>query len=126
MALLGSEVKALRGGGASLSDAYAGEKDGQLYLFNAHIPEYKPANKFNHEPKRPRLLLVKAKERDRLLGSIRREGTTIIPLSLFFNSRGLAKCLLGLAKGKRKEDKREATKDREWKREQGRAMKKNF
>lgn len=122
MVLLGSEVKSLREGGASMSDAYASEKDGQLYLFNLHIPEYKPANRFNHDPKRPRQLLIGKKEYERLLGAIKRDGVTLIPLNLHFSQRGIAKCLLGLAKGKRKEDKREAIKSREWDREQARAM----
>lgn len=123
LVLLGTEVKGLRAGGASLSDAYAGEKDGQMYLFNAHIPVYKPANKFNHEPKRPRQLLIKQKQIEQLYGSIKREGTTLVPLKLYFNSRGYAKCLLGLAKGKKKSDKREAIKKREFDREKSRAMK---
>ncbi len=122
MVLLGSEVKALREGGASMSDAYANEKDGEIFLFNLHIPEYKPASKFNHEPKRPRQLLLKKKEYERLLGSIKRDGVTLIPLNLHFSSRGIVKCLLGLAKGKRKEDKREGIKQREWDRQKSRVL----
>jgi len=126
MVLQGSEVKALRNGGASMSDAHAGQKDDALYLFNMHIPEYKPANRFNHEPKRPRKLLVNRREYERLIGSIKRDGITLVPLSLFFNKRGVAKCLLGLAKGKNKADKRESIKTREWNREKSRAMKKDY
>ena len=126
LVLLGTEVKSLRAGGASLSDAYADQKGDALYLFNMHIPEYKPANRFNHEPKRERKLLIKKREYERLVGSIRRDGVTLVPLSLFFNKRGIAKCLLGLAKGKRKEDKREAIKTREWNREKSRALKKTY
>ncbi len=126
LVLLGTEVKSLRAGGASLSDAYADQKGDALYLFNMHIPEYKPANRFNHEPKRERKLLIKKREYERLVGSIRRDGVTLVPLSLIFNKRGIAKCLLGLAKGKRKEDKREAIKTREWNREKSRALKKTY
>jgi len=120
--LSGTEVKALRNGSASIAEAYAGEKDGELFLLNAYVPEYKPANRFNHEPKRPRKLLVKRKELDKLLGSIRREGITLVPLSIYFNERGIAKVELGLAKGKRKGDKRETEKARDWQREKARLM----
>lgn len=123
MILQGTEVKALRNGQASLADAYAGERQGELYLFNCHINEYAPAARFNHTPKRPRKLLVHRRERDKLLGAIRREGITIVPLSIYFNERGLAKVGLGLAKGKKKADKREAIKDRDWKRDKARLMK---
>src|SRR5690606_39177013 len=89
--LHGTEVKALREGRGNLQDAYAGELEGELFLFNAYIPEYKPANRFNHELKRPRRLLVHRRERDRLLGAVRRQGMTIVPLSIYFNARGIAK-----------------------------------
>ena len=88
--LQGSEVKSLRTGRASIAESYAGEDRGRLMLFNANIPIYEPA-RVNHEPKRPRELLVKAKERNRLLGLIRREGVTLVPLNFYFNNRGLAK-----------------------------------
>ena len=120
--LSGTEVKALRNGSASIAEAYAGEKDGELYLLNAYVPEYKPAQRFNHEPKRARKLLVKRKELDKLLGSIRRDGVTLVPLSIYFNERGIAKVELGLAKGKKKGDKRETEKARDWQREKGRLM----
>ena len=90
-------------------------------LFNANIPIYEPA-RVNHEPKRPRELLVRAKERNRLLGLIRREGMTLVPLNLYFNDRGLAKLQIGLAKGRRKQDKRQAAKDRDWGREKARLL----
>lgn len=122
MVLLGTEVKSLRDGGCQLTDAHAGERDGEIWLFNAHIPEYRGGNRFNHEPKRPRKLLVSRKERDRLLGAVTREGMTVVPLSIYFNSRGLAKCELGLAKGKKKEDKRATLRDRDWKRDKARLM----
>lgn len=121
IALMGSEVKVLRQGQASIAEAYAGEKDGEIYLFNATIPEY-PAARFNHEPKRPRRLLLHKREINRLLGRVSREGMTLIPLSIYFNGRGRAKLSLGLAKGKRKADKREAEKARDWQREKSRLM----
>ena len=120
--LSGTEVKSLRGGRASISEAYAGESGGELFLFNAHIPEYGTGNRFNHEPKRPRKLLLHRREIDRLLGATRREGMTLVPLSLYFNPRGLAKVELGLARGKKMHDKREATKQRDWQREKARLM----
>ena len=90
-------------------------------LFNANIPIYEPA-RVNHEPKRPRELLVKARERNKLLGLIRREGMTLVPLSLYFNDKGLAKISLGLAKGRKKQDKRQAAKDRDWSRDKARLL----
>ena len=119
--LTGSEVKSLRTGRASIAESYATEEKGKLVLVNANIPIYEPA-RVNHEPKRPRELLVKAKERNRLLGLIRREGMTLVPLSLFFNDRGLAKLQIGLAKGRKKQDKRQAAKDRDWGREKARLL----
>jgi SsrA-binding protein len=119
--LLGSEVKSLRTGRASIAEAYAGEDSGRLMLFNANIPIYEPA-RVNHEPKRPRELLVKARERNKLLGLIRREGMTLVPLSLYFNDKGLAKISLGLAKGRKKQDKRQAAKDRDWSRDKARLL----
>ena len=120
--LLGTEVKSLRSGQASLNDAYAGEKDGELFLINSHIPEYAAANRFNHEPRRQRKLLLKRRELDRILGAIRREGMTAVPLSIYFNERGMAKVELGLAHGKKKHEKRETQKKREWTREKARVM----
>ena len=120
--LVGSEVKSLRLGRASINEAYAGEDRGQLALFNAHIPEYRPAEPFNHEPKRVRKLLVHRKERDRLLGLTRRSGYTLIPMALYFNDRGLAKLQIGLAKGTRTVDKREDVKKRDWERQKARLL----
>ncbi len=120
--LLGSEVKSLRGGRASIGEAFAVEKDGELFLINAHIPEYEAANRFNHAPKRPRKLLLRKREVERLRGRINREGMTVVPLSIYFNPRGIAKCQLGIAKGKRMIDKRETIKERDWQREQARLM----
>lgn len=119
--LLGSEVKSLRTGRASIAESYAGEDSGRLMLFNANIPIYEPA-RVNHGPKRPRELLVKARERNKLLGLIRREGMTLVPLSLYFNDKGLAKITVGLAKGRKKQDKRQAAKDRDWGRDKARLL----
>ena len=121
MVLLGTEVKMLRQGQASINEAYAAERDGALYLVGAHIPEYKSARD-NHEPGRPRKLLLHRKEQNKLRGLIKREGMTIVPLGIYFNERGLAKCELGLAKGKRKADKREAEKSRDWQRDKARLL----
>jgi len=121
MVLLGTEVKMLRQGQASINEAYAAEREGALYLVGAHIPEYKSARE-NHEPGRPRKLLLHRKEQNKLRGLIKREGMTIVPLGIYFNERGLAKCELGLAKGKRKADKREAEKSRDWQRDKARLL----
>ena len=120
--LFGTEVKSLREGKASINESYAGESDGNLTLFNSHIPEYTAANRFNHEPRRLRPLLVKSRERDRLLGLMRREGCTLVPLKLYFNERGIAKIEVGVARGKRKIDKRQDQKTRDWNREKSRLL----
>ena len=119
--LKGSEVKSLRVGRASIAESYAGEQHGRLMLINANIPVYSAARD-NHEPKRMRELLVSRKQRDRLLGLIRRDGVTLVPLTLYFNDRGLAKINIGLAKGRKKQDKREAQKDRDWSRQKNRLL----
>jgi SsrA-binding protein len=119
--LQGSEVKSLRTGRASIAESYAGEDRGRLVLFNANIPIYEPA-RANHEPKRPRELLVSAKQRNQLLGAIRRDGMTLVPLLLYFNDRGIAKLQIGLAKGRKKQDKRQASKDRDWGRQKARLL----
>jgi SsrA-binding protein len=120
--LAGTEVKALRGGKASIGEAFAGEQGGELYLFNAYIPEYEAANRFNHQPRRARKLLVHKREMERLLGQIRREGVTVVPLSFYFNPRGIVKVELGLARGKRKVDKRATEKEKDWKRDKARLL----
>ena len=120
--LTGTEVKALRAGGVQITEAHAGERDGELWLFNAHIPEFHGGNRLNHEPKRPRKLLLHKKEIEKMIGAVSRERMTIVPLELFFNERGRAKLLLGLAKGKTKGDKRESIKERDWKRDKARLM----
>jgi SsrA-binding protein len=120
--LSGTEVKSLRQGRATISEAYAGESNGELYLFNSYIPEYEAGNRFNHEPKRPRKLLVHRREMGRLLGATQRQGMTLVPLSLYFNPRGLAKVELGVARGKKLHDKRASVKERDWQREKQRIM----
>lgn len=120
--LVGSEVKTLRSGRANIAESYASPERGELYLINADIPTYAAASLFNHEPRRPRKLLVKRRELARLTGAVAREGRTIVPLKLYFNDRGIAKLEIGVAKGKKAHDKRAATKDRDWKRDQARLM----
>lgn len=122
LVLQGSEVKVLRAGQASIAEAYADAQAGELFLVNANIPEYKAANRFGHQPRRPRKLLLHRKEMNKLLGAIRREGVTIVPLSIYFNERGRAKVELGLAHGKKKADRRQSEKDRDWQRDKARIM----
>ncbi len=122
LVLTGSEVKSLRSGQASIREAYGRDEDGELYLLNANIPEYPGANRFNHEPKRPRKLLVRRRELARLIGQVRREGYSLVPLSIYFNPRGIAKVELGLAKGRKKIDKRDVEKKRDWERQKARLM----
>jgi SsrA-binding protein len=122
LALTGSEVKSLRQGKANIAEAYASDEAGALYLVNAHIAEYKQAGRANHEPTRPRKLLLHKRELDRLRGAIQRQGMTVVPLKLYFNARGIAKAELGLAKGKQLHDKRETEKNRDWQRQKGRLM----
>ncbi|HET9902531.1 MAG TPA: SsrA-binding protein SmpB [Xanthobacteraceae bacterium] len=122
LALTGTEVKSLRQGKATISDSYAAGRDGELWLYNANIPEYLQANRFNHAPKRPRKLLLHAREIAKLTSAVEREGMTIVPLKLYFNERGRAKIELALAKGKKLHDKRETEKKRSWERERGRLL----
>ncbi|WAC24811.1 SsrA-binding protein SmpB [Blastomonas sp. SL216] len=122
IALTGTEVKSLRFGEGTIAESYAEIKDEQVWLINSNIPEYSHGNRENHEPKRPRKLLLHAREIAKLHGAVNRQGMTLVPLSVFFNGRGRAKVELALAKGKKAPDKRAATKEREWKREQGRLM----
>ncbi|MEE8333267.1 MAG: SsrA-binding protein SmpB [Alphaproteobacteria bacterium] len=120
--LTGSEVKSLRAGRANIQESYATEKDGEIYLVNSYIPEYKQAGPFNHEPRRPRKLLLHRREIGRMLGAIQRQGMTLVPLKLYFNKRGMAKLEIGIAKGKRQYEKREANKKRDWERDKQRIM----
>jgi SsrA-binding protein len=120
--LTGTEVKSLRQGQASIAEAFAAERDGELFLVNAHIPEYKAASRFNHEPMRPRKLLLHRRELAKFMGDVRRGGITLVPLSLYFNDRGRAKVELALARGKKGVDKRHAIKDRDWSRDRARLL----
>lgn len=120
--LKGPEVKSLRHGRATLSEAWAGECDGELWLFNAYIPEYQGGVLSRFEPRAPRKLLVHKKQLRSLIGAVTREGATLVPLQIHFNNRGRAKVLLGLAEGKKKADKREAIKERDWQREKARLL----
>ena len=120
--LTGSEVKSLRGGHSTIAESYAHAKDGELWLVNAYIPEYTQASRFNHEPKRVRKLLVHKREANKLAAAIQREGMTIVPLKMYFNEKGRAKLLLGLAKGKKLHDKRETEKQRDWARDKARLL----
>ena len=122
LALTGTEVKALRGGEGSIAESYAEVTNGEVWLVNANIPEFSHGNRFNHEPKRPRKLLLHEREINKLHGAVARDGMTLVPLSIYFNSRGRAKVELALAKGKKAHDKRETIKQRDWKREAGRIM----
>jgi SsrA-binding protein len=122
LVLTGTEVKSLRQGRASIVEAYGGDQAGELYLFNANIPVYDAASRFNHQPKRARKLLVHRRQMASLISRIRREGYTLVPLRLYFTPRGIAKVELGLAKGKRKLDKRETTKQRDWQRDKARLL----
>ena len=122
LALTGTEVKALRQGRANIAESYVGVEGRELMLINAHIPEYGPANRFNHEPRRQRKLLMRRREIDKLIGAAQREGRTLAPIRLYFNDRGLVKLELALARGKKAHDKRAAESERDWKREQGRLM----
>jgi len=121
--LRGTEVKSLRFGDGSIVESYAEVKGEEIWLVNSNIPEFSHGNRFNHEPKRPRKLLLNAREIAKMHGAVARQGMTLVPLSVYFNERGKAKVELALAKGKNVRDKRETTKEREWKREQGRLMK---
>jgi SsrA-binding protein len=122
IALMGSEVKSLRSGKANIAESYATEEGGELFLINAHIAEYAGAARDGHAPTRPRKLLLHAREIARLIGAMHREGMTLVPLRLYFNARGIAKVQLGLAKGKKLHDKRDAEKKRDWERQKGRLM----
>lgn len=120
--LTGSEVKSLRNGRATIAESYATVKDGELWLINANIPEYVQANRFGHEPKRIRKLLVHRREAHKLAIAMQREGMTLVPLKLFFTPKGIAKIDIGVAKGKKLHDKRETEKNRDWQRDKARLM----
>ena len=121
--LTGTEVKSLRTGKAQITESYASPERGELWLINAHIPEYLQANRFNHEEKRPRKLLVSKKQLAKLSQDVERAGNTIVPMKLYFNEQGRAKLLIGVGKGKKSFDKRETEKNRDWGREKARLLK---
>ena len=120
--LTGSEVKSLREGRANIAEAYAREEDGQIVMVNSTIPIYPPAGQFNHEPGRKRVLLVKKREFNKLVGAVQREGRTLVPLELYFGSSGMAKVKLALATGRTAPDKRDVEKKRDWNRQKGRLL----
>ena len=122
IALVGTEVKALRQGEGSIAESYATINDEEVWLINSHIPEYSHGNRLNHEPRRQRKLLLKGREIAKLNGAVTRQGLTLVPLSIYFNSNGKAKVELALARGKKVHDKRDTIKERDWKREQGRLL----
>ena len=122
VALTGSEVKSLRLGKASIAESYAATRDGELWLYNSNITEYKQAGRFNHAPKRPRKLLLHRRQINKLIGAVEREGMTVVPLKMYFNDKGRAKVEIALAKGKKLHDKRETEKKRSWDRERGRLL----
>ena len=122
LALTGTEVKSLRAGEASIAESYAEVRGGEVWLVNANIPEFSHGNRHNHEPKRPRKLLLHAREIDRLTGAVERKGMTLVPLSVYFNGKGRAKVELALAKGRQAQDKREYLKDRDWQRDKARIL----
>jgi SsrA-binding protein len=122
ISLTGTEVKSLRAGKSTIGESYAAAYGSDLYLYNAYIPEYLQANRFNHETRRPRRLLMHRREINKLLGAVDREGMTIVPLKLYFNDRGRAKVELALARGKKTHDKRETEKQRDWNREKARLL----
>jgi len=121
--LLGTEIKALRDGRANIAESYAAVEGREIVLINADIPPYKQANRFNHEPRRPRKLLLHRRQIDRMIGAVQREGRTIIPVKLYLNEAGKAKLEIALAKGKKIHDKREATAERDWQRDKARLLK---
>ena len=120
--LTGTEVKSLRAGEATIAESYAEVRGGAVWLVNANVPEFSHGNRNNHEPKRPRKLLLHAREIDKMTGAVERKGMTLVPLSIYFNSKGRAKVELALAKGKQAQDKRATIKDRDWKRDKARLL----
>ena len=122
IALTGTEVKSLRSGEGSIAESYAEVKGEEVWLINSNIPEFSHGNRFNHEPKRPRKLLLHEREIGKMFGAVARQGMTLVPLSIYFNGQGRAKVELAVAKGRKAHDKREHEKEKDWKREQGRLM----
>jgi SsrA-binding protein len=123
LVLTGTEVKSLREGHANIQDSYASVEGGEIWLINSHLPEYLQGNRFNHDARRRRKLLLNKKEMSRLAQAVEREGMTMVPLKIYFNDRGRAKLLLAVARGKKLHDKRETEKQRDWNREKSRLLK---
>lgn len=123
LVLTGTEVKSLREGKANIAESYATDEGGEMWLINSYLPEYLQANRFNHEPRRRRKLLLSKREAHRLQSAINREGMTLIPLKIYFNDQGRAKLELALGKGKKLHDKRESEKERDWNRQKSRLLK---
>ncbi len=122
LVLVGTEVKSLREGKVSIGESYASEERGEIWMHNAHIQEYASGGYSNHDPRRPRKLLLRRREIGRLIGAIQEKGVTLVPLALYFTDRGIAKVTLGIARGKRKYDKRETEKKRDWQRQKERLL----
>jgi len=123
LVLTGSEVKSLREGHANIQESYASMEGGEIWLINSYLPEYLQGNRFNHEPRRRRKLLLNKKEMAKLGQAVERQGMTMVPLKIYFNDRGRAKLLLALARGKNLADKRQTSKERDWAREKSRLLK---
>ncbi len=121
--LTGTEVKSLREGKANIAESYASFEEGEIWLINSYVPEYLQGNRFNHEPRRKRKLLMKAREVKRFSDAIDREGMTLVPLKIYFNDRGRAKIEIALGKGKKLHDKRQAEKTRDWNRQKAKLLK---
>lgn len=120
--LTGTEVKSLREGKAMIAESYASAEGDEIYLINSHIPEYLQGNRFNHEARRPRRLLMHRREINKLIGAVQREGMTLVPTKIYFNDRGRAKIEIALSKGKKIHDKRATEKARDWQRDKARIM----
>ncbi len=123
--LLGSEVKSLRAGKGSIADSYALDDQGEIYLHNTYIPEYKQSSYNNHDPRRLRKLLLNRKEINKLIGKINRDGFTVVPTRVYFNSKGIAKVNIAIGKGKKQHDKRQTKKQRDWNREKSRVFRRS-
>ncbi|MCD2177548.1 SsrA-binding protein SmpB [Rhizobium sp. C1] len=123
LVLTGTEVKSLREGKANIAESYASDEDGEIWLINSYLPEYLQGNRFNHDTRRRRKLLLSRREIHRLRVGVNREGMTLVPLKIYFNEKGRAKMELALAKGKKLHDKRETEKERDWNRQKGRLLK---
>lgn len=123
LVLTGTEVKSLRYGKANIAESYASDEDGEIWLINSYLPEYLQGNRFNHDTRRRRKLLLSKREINRLRAGVNREGMTLVPLKIYFNDKGRAKMELALAKGKKLHDKRETSKERDWNRQKSRLLK---